>query len=175
MDARDRIGAFRDRLGIYGHPRCLSRDSMPPGTFASPPNALISGRDQGRSSSAEADVAPTSRDGAAADEEEYSPEEYSPEVYGNFVAQFEDDLPQYLRLYLGGRQQGVPSLRPASSSVSSGVTNRPAPVPALPWTPRHQAPIPLPPGTCDLRTLTSSPAVATPINISTREMLAAGV
>ena len=159
MDARDKIGAFRDRLGISGHPRSSSRGSMPPGTFAGPPNALISGRDQGRSSS------------AGAGEEEYSPEEYSPEVYGNFVAQFEDDLPPYLRLYLGGRQQGVPSLRSAPASVSSVVTDRPAPVPALPWTPRHQAPFPPPPGTCDPSTLTSSPAVAAPMNTSDWELL----
>ena len=56
---REKIGAFKNLLGINGHPRGQRRGqrhaSMPPGTFVGPPNALESQRTQERSLSLPAD------------------------------------------------------------------------------------------------------------------------
>ena len=146
---REKIGAFKNLLGINGHPRGQKRGqrhaSMPAGTFVGPPNALESQRTQERSLSLPADeesMAPEPPVDPAllerADDGPQSPG-ISHEDSLEFLAQFEANLPQSLRGWLGAREPGVPYL-PSNQDP----TLAPSPLPA-------------PPGTVDPRLITSSP------------------
>ena len=78
----------------------------------------------------------------------------SPEANRWFLAQFEANLPQGLRGWLGAREPGVPHLPADQDPTLLETPQRPAPL-----VPSSLAPSPLsaPPGTCDPRFITSSP------------------
>ena len=175
---REKIGAFKNLLGINGHPRGQRRGqkraSMPPGTFMGPPNALTSQQSQARSLSLgaeEASVGPESPMGAEppmGSEPLVDPALLGPNGDGSqspgispedsrwFLAEFEANLPHHLRGWLGAREPGVPYLAPHQDLLQPETPQRPVPLVPSSLTP---SPLPAPPGTCDPRfiMLSSSP------------------
>ena len=133
---------------------------MPPGTFIGPPNSLVSSMSQERSLSvgaAEASVHPEPPLDPAllepSDSRSQSPG-ISPEDSRWFLAEFEANLPQNLRGWLGAREPGVPYLPPDQDLLQPETPQRPVPVVPSSLAP---SPLPAPPGTCDPRFITSSP------------------
>ena len=175
-DTRDRIGEFKNFLGLQGHPRGGRRASLPPGTFIGPLDDLISQRTQERSLSVGAAEAsmdpevpldpalpvpldpalpmPLDRALPVVTDDGSQSRDVSPEGEDWYRSQFGATLPQDLGELHGARQPSVPVVSPEQHRSQLETPRRPAS-----FFPSSMAssPLPAPPGTCNPRYITSSP------------------
>ena len=150
-DLRDKIGTFKKKFELKEELHQLPRESMPPGTFTGPPDALVSRNNQEELLSLEQEAAPIGLaipldpallEPTGQDDDGLQSPEYTPDVTSWFSAQFEANLPDELRGWLGTRHPGVRIVAPDT------------PPPSFP------PPFAPPPGTCDPRTIMNSPGEA---------------